>query len=99
MNNADVNLLTICHMIRLVHSSDSEAVKSYARQQGRNALITWATMNDYPKAAYAHYFASKGKKVVIISEGFSPVGKEIPVTGKVDAKKVAKRYNATPWNF
>lgn len=44
MNN-DVNLLTLCSMIRLVHSTDRKAVKAFARHTGRIALITWSTMN------------------------------------------------------
>lgn len=47
----------------------------------------------------AHYFSSKAKKVVIISEGFAPAGLEFPVSGKAEARKIAKQYNAEPWNF
>lgn len=47
----------------------------------------------------AHYFASAKRKVVYISETLSPVGKEIEVSGKVEARKVAEQHNAKPWNF
>jgi len=47
----------------------------------------------------AHYFAGKGRKVVIISQGFSPIGQEIQVAGKAEARKVAKQHGAEPHNF
>jgi hypothetical protein len=47
----------------------------------------------------AHYFSSKSKKVLVISEGPSPVGREYPVSGKAEARKIAKQHNAEPWNF
>lgn len=48
---------------------------------------------------FAHYFASKKTKFVVISEGPRPDGKRIAVAGKVEARKVAAQHNATPWNF
>jgi hypothetical protein len=47
----------------------------------------------------AHYFASKTRKVVFISETMAPVGKEVEVSGKAEARKVAEQHNAKPWNF
>jgi len=47
----------------------------------------------------AHYFQSKTRKILIISEGFSPVGKEIEVSGKAEARKIAKTHGAEPHNF
>lgn len=47
----------------------------------------------------AHYFQSKTRKVLIISEGFEPVGKEIQVSGKAEARKLAKEHGAQPHNF
>jgi hypothetical protein len=48
---------------------------------------------------YAHYFASKNTKYVVISQDTSPVGFKIAVKGKAEARQVAKDQNATPWNF
>jgi ribosomal protein S3 len=48
---------------------------------------------------YAHYFTGKGQKFVIISETARPVGIRILVSGKVEARKIAKDRNAKPWNF
>lgn len=48
---------------------------------------------------YAHYFASKTRKYIVISETNRPVGKEIDVASKPDAKKLSKKMNLKPWNF
>lgn len=48
---------------------------------------------------YAHYFASKTRKYIVISETNRPVGKEIDVVSKHDAKKLSKKMNLKPWNF
>ena len=48
---------------------------------------------------FAHYFTGKGKKFVIISATMQPIGTKIEVTGKAEAKKIAKEQNAKPWNF
>ncbi len=48
---------------------------------------------------YAHYFASKGLKYIVISSSPRPVGEQIAVKGKVEARKVAKQHNASPYNF
>jgi hypothetical protein len=47
----------------------------------------------------AHYFASKNKKVVILSTGFEPVGTEVAVSGKAEARKIARQHGAEPHNF
>lgn len=47
----------------------------------------------------AHYFASKKTKFVVISDGPTPNGKRIAVSGKVEARKIAKEHDAQPWNF
>jgi hypothetical protein len=47
----------------------------------------------------AHYFASKKRKFVIISESLLPVGKEIIVSGKAEARKIAAANKAKPHNF
>lgn len=47
----------------------------------------------------AHYFASKARKYVVISESMKPVGIEIAVSGKKEAKTVAQQHGAKPWNF
>ena len=48
---------------------------------------------------FAHYFASKKTKFVIISETNRPVGERIPVSGLKEARQIAKEHNAQPWNF
>lgn len=48
---------------------------------------------------FAHYFIGKGQKFVVISATMQPVGTKIHVTGKAEAKKIAKEHNAKPWNF
>lgn len=48
---------------------------------------------------YAHYYQTKTRKVLIISADQRPVGKEIDVSGRREAKAIAKRENAKAWNF
>lgn len=52
-----------------------------------------------PAALTAHYFASRAVKVLVISEGPQPVGERIPVSGKLEARKIAAERGARPWNF
>lgn len=48
----------------------------------------------------AHYFAGRGRKYVVISDGFSPVrGLEINVSGKAEARRIAAEHGAKCWNF
>lgn len=47
----------------------------------------------------AHYFKSAKEQYVIISQGFSPTGQKIQVSGKREARAVAKKHNAEPNNF
>jgi len=47
----------------------------------------------------AHYFSTKTRKFLILSETLAPVGKEIQVSGKAEARKIAAQHNAKPWNF
>ena len=47
----------------------------------------------------AHYFASKTDKYLIISEGFQPIGVKHKVSGKAEARKLAKQHGAEPHNF
>lgn len=50
---------------------------------------------------YAHYIATKQIKFVLISgdnQGREFI-KKVMVSGKVEAKKVAKAENAIAWNF
>jgi len=49
---------------------------------------------------YAHYFKSGKQCFVIITITMQPIGgTAIKVSGKAEARKVAKAYDATPWNF
>jgi hypothetical protein len=48
---------------------------------------------------FAHYFASKKTKFVVISETDRPEGQRIAVSGKAEARMVVKERNAQPWNF
>jgi hypothetical protein len=49
----------------------------------------------------AHYYGSKTKGFTVrINEDMQPIGGLVfTVTGKAEAKKIAKAHNATPWNF
>jgi len=52
----------------------------------------------------AHFYPGSGSKPAIIAISARMYGerrflREIPVLGKRDARKVAARHNATPWNF
>lgn len=51
----------------------------------------------------AHYYASKARKFVVFgTAGKLPAlenQKELPVSGKSAARKLAAENNATPWNF
>ncbi len=48
---------------------------------------------------YAHYFKSGKTQELIISESFRPVGESLPVFSKKDARQLAKKLNALPYNF
>ena len=48
---------------------------------------------------YAHYFKAGKKHELIISTGYSPTGETLQVSGKKEAKQLAKKLNAQPWNF
>lgn len=48
---------------------------------------------------FAHYFKTASQSFVIISTSYAPTGLRVDVIGKVEARKVAKAHNATPWNF
>jgi hypothetical protein len=50
---------------------------------------------------YAHYYASKTTKFVLLSSDIRATEnvKRIAVTGKTEAKKIAKANNAQAWNF
>ena len=51
----------------------------------------------------AHYFATKGRKYVVIANGASITlasrVAEIAVSGKAEARKIATQYNAKCRNF
>ena len=47
----------------------------------------------------AYYFKSKSVQYVVISESMAPIGQKIAVTGKRDARLIAAKHNAQPWNF
>ena len=51
------------------------------------------------QTTYAHYFAGRGRRTLIISQGLAPTGEEIPVSGKAEARRIAKERGAKPWNF
>jgi hypothetical protein len=61
-----------------------------------------AALNTYDGLT-AHYYASRKKKGVIIGRNsditFANRIAEIDVSGKVEARRIAKEYNARPWNF
>jgi hypothetical protein len=48
---------------------------------------------------HAHYFFAKTYKIVVISQDTRPVGQTFKVSGKVEARRIAKAHNAICWNF
>lgn len=48
---------------------------------------------------YAHYFQTKGRRFVVISATVRPVGEEIDVASKVEARRIAGERGARCWNF
>lgn len=52
---------------------------------------------------YAHIFKARpstGRKfVLILSEGFQPIGQEMYFDSKTDAKKAAQAVGAKAWNY
>lgn len=51
---------------------------------------------------YAHYFATKSAKYVMITRTMQPYSDgaiRVPVKGKAEARKFAAQYNAECWNF
>jgi len=47
----------------------------------------------------AHYVKHGARHFLIISDTMRPVGPQVELTGKREAKAQAKVHNATPWNF
>lgn len=43
----NTNLLILCNMIRLVHSTESDHVKKHARKSGIRALTYWVCLGGY----------------------------------------------------
>lgn len=65
-------------------------------------VYTLALLNQTTKAKTmktAHYSASKALKTVTISNTTRPIGDKHVVSGKAEARKLAKELNAKPWNF
>lgn len=50
---------------------------------------------------FAHYFVSRTKRLLILSDKPSPIGDGdlYEVAGKREARRIAKRENALCWNF
>lgn len=48
---------------------------------------------------YAHYYTHGKRKTLILSHGLRPIGVEIDVAGKAEARRIAATHNATCWNF
>lgn len=48
---------------------------------------------------YAHFYTIGKAKHLILSEGPQPTGKTIKVSGKAEARKVAREHGARPYNF
>ena len=49
---------------------------------------------------YAHYFKFGSKHQVLITPTCQPInGDMFTVSGKKEAREIAKINNATPWNF
>jgi uncharacterized protein YdbL (DUF1318 family) len=51
---------------------------------------------------FAHFYGSKAKGYFLIINTDASIrvsGKEIKVSGKREARKIAKELNATCWNF
>lgn len=50
---------------------------------------------------FAHYFATKATKYILVTATNRPVNAQaqVPVTGKVHARKVAKQMGVKAWNF
>lgn len=49
---------------------------------------------------YAHYFEGNGRKFLIITDNVQGRGgKKVSVSGKREARKVAREAGAHPWNF
>jgi len=50
----------------------------------------------------AHYFASRTKRELVLTEGPAlnvGVTMTTAVSGKAEARRLAKQYGAQPWNF
>ena len=48
---------------------------------------------------YAHYYGTGKRKELIVGDTASPIGEVFQVSGLKDARDLAKKLNATPWNF
>lgn len=65
-------------------------------------LRYWAVVKGGRGHMYAHYFESKTRKDLFLTETPSLRGNEapaIPVSGKKEARRIAKESGAQPWNF
>lgn len=50
---------------------------------------------------YAHYYATKANKILLISKDVQGIViiKKFTVSGKIEARKIASANNAQAWNF
>ena len=70
---------------------------TYISLKDTNAMIR----QENTMQAFAHYYGSKSRGfTVLINNSASPVGgTEYPVSGKLEARAIAKQHGATPYNF
>jgi ribosomal protein S3 len=51
---------------------------------------------------YAHYFATRTRRELVISDTPSLAGNAgvtVTVSGKAEARRIAREHGAQPWNF
>ncbi len=56
-------------------------------------------MQNIQLTKFAHYYGTGKRKELTVGESTRPIGVVYQVSGLKDARELAKKLNATPWNF
>jgi hypothetical protein len=94
------------HLLNPPIGRHTEQHESSNPQNGVKPMPTTIQEIDYastaPPVMRAYYTASRTTKFVtigVIVDGRHAVSEIIPVNGKREARRMAARFGATPWNF
>lgn len=64
-----------------------------------NYYLTGNAFEEHNSMKTAHYYASRGTKFLVIGVDGRVTGERYEVSGKSEARKLAKELSAKAWNF